>query len=279
MSRMLKDLGARVRTARKEKGLTVQGLAASAKLSPRFIAQIEAGEGNISITRLAQLASALSLSPHDLIAADGSDESPRSEMWRRIEQFSEREMSELKRWMDGRLGARRSRLIALVGLRGAGKSTIGALVARRLKIPFVELDSLIERAAGMSLSEIFSLHGEDYYRRLEREQLAVLLGKPGQAVIAVGGSIVSDARNWELLKRRSLTIWLRATPRDHMQRVLRQGDTRPMKDNPAAMTELRALLERREPLYAESDTEVKTSGRKIQTVVEQIIHTLEKPTK
>ena len=98
-------------------------------------------------------------------------------------------------------------------------------------------------------------------------------------MIAVGGSIVSDAQNWELLKRRCLTIWLRATPRDHMQRVIRQGDTRPMRNNPAAMTELRGLLERREPLYAESALEIKTSGRKIQAVVEQIAEALEKPNK
>ena len=247
MSEMLKDFGARVRAARRERGLTVQALAAVSRLSPRFIAQIEAGAGNISIMRLAQLAEALSISPQDLIAANGVK------------------------------GKREVRLIALVGLRGAGKSTIGALLAKELSVPFIELDSLIERAAGMSLGEVFSLHGEDYYRRLESEQLALVLKQSGRAVIAAGGSIVSDHENWDLLKRRCFTIWLRATPKDHMQRVIRQGDTRPMRDNPAAMSELRALLERREPLYAESDLEVKTSGRKIQTVVDRIIATVGKP--
>jgi XRE family transcriptional regulator, aerobic/anaerobic benzoate catabolism transcriptional regulator len=277
MNQMLKELGARVRAARTASALTVQALGAESGLSPRFIAQIEAGEGNISMTRLAQLASALGLSPHDLIASDGGNHSLRSEVWQRIEQFNEEEMLELKRWLDTRAGSRRPRLIALVGLRGAGKSTIGALLARRMNMPFIELDSLIEQAAGMSLGEVFSLHGEDYYRRLEREQLARVLRETSTAVIAVGGSIVSDEQNWALLKRRCLTIWLRATPRDHMQRVIRQGDTRPMRDNPAAMTELRGLLERREPLYAESDLEIRTSGRKIQTVVEQILNKLKKP--
>jgi XRE family transcriptional regulator, aerobic/anaerobic benzoate catabolism transcriptional regulator len=279
MNQMLKELGARVRAARTASALTVQALAAGSGLSPRFIAQIEAGEGNISMTRLAQLASALGLSPHDLITSNGGNHSLRCEVWQRIEQFNEEEMLELKRWLDMRAGRRRPRLIALVGLRGAGKSTIGALLARRMKMPFIELDSLIEQAAGMSLGEVFSLHGEDYYRRLEREQLASVLKEANAAVIAVGGSIVSDALNWELLKRRCLTVWLRATPRDHMQRVITQGDTRPMRDNPAAMTELRGLLERREPLYGESDLRIKTSGRKIQTVVEQIAQALEKPTK
>jgi XRE family aerobic/anaerobic benzoate catabolism transcriptional regulator len=163
-------------------------------------------------------------------------------------------MLELKRWLDTRAGSRRPRLIALVGLRGAGKSTIGGLLARRMEMPFIELDTLIEQAAGMSLGEVFSLHGEDYYRRLERTSWPRVLRETSAAVIAVGGSIVSDAQNWELLKRRCLTIWLRATPGDHMQRVIRQGDTRPMRNNPAAMTELRGLLERREPLYAESES-------------------------
>jgi len=276
---MLKELGARVRAARTASALTVQALAANSGLSPRFIAQIEGGEGNISMTRLAQLASSLGLSPHDLIASDCGNHSLRSEVWQRLERFNEDEMLELKRWLETRAGSRRPRLFALVGLRGAGKSTIGARLARRMDMSFIELDTLIEQAAGMSLGEVFSLHGEDYYRRLERDQLARVLRETSAAVIAVGGSIVSDAQNWELLKRRCLTIWLRATPRDHMQRVIRQGDTRPMRDNPAAMTELRGLLERREPLYAESDLEIKTSGRKIQAVVEQIAEALEKPNK
>ena len=145
-------------------------------------------------------------------------------------------------------------------MRGAGKSTVGAQAGGAAAVPFVELDALIEEAAGLSLAEIFELHGEAYYRRLERETLARFLDETGAAVLATGGSLVSDAETYALLRRRAATVWLKARPEDHWNRVLRQGDQRPMAENPHAMQELEQLLAARERLYAAADFTVETSG-------------------
>ena len=141
-------------------------------------------------------------------------------------------------------------MVALLGLRGAGKTTIGKQLARRLRVRFVELDRRIEKAADMSLAELFSLYGEDYYRRLERETLAAVLAEKRPMVLATGGGIVASPDTYALLKKSAVTVWLRAEPEDHWNRVVRQGDRRPMADHPQAMADLRALLAAREPLYA-----------------------------
>jgi len=268
---LLESIGARVRALRAEAQLTIKDLAERAGLSPRFVAQLEAGEGNISITRLAQVAAALNRPVQELIPPASRDGSLHAQIWHLLSRCSEDDLQELRRWLVARAGEPAPRFIALVGLRGAGKSTVGAMLARRLKTKFVELDSLIEQTAGMSLGEIFTLHGEEYYRRLEREALAKLLAESRGCVLATGGSLVTDAESWDLVKRRCFTVWLRATPREHMTRVMRQGDMRPMKDNPSAMAELKVLLDRREPLYAQADLTIKTSDKSPTAVVNQII--------
>ena len=143
-------------------------------------------------------------------------------------------------------------MIALLGLRGAGKSTIGRRLARRLRVPFVELDRRVEEAAGLSLDEIFALHGQDYYRRLERDALELLIADDRPAVVATGGGIVTSGETYAFLRRRALTVWLRAEAEDHWNRVVQQGDRRPMADNPEAMAELRRLLAERQPSYSEA---------------------------
>jgi XRE family aerobic/anaerobic benzoate catabolism transcriptional regulator len=271
---LLEGIGARVRALRAGAQLTIKELAARAHLSPRFVAQLEVGRGNISIVRLAQVAAALARPLQALIPPAGDDDSLHTEIWHLLDRCSEDELQEVRRWLKARAGGASPRFIALVGLRGAGKSTVGVQLARRLKTEFIELDSLIEQAAGISLGEVFTLHGEEYYRRLEREAVSRLLAQSQGGVLAAGGSIVTDAESWGLLKRRCFTVWLRATPQEHMTRVLRQGDTRPMKDNPSAMAELKALLARREPLYAQADLIVKTSNKPPTAVVAQIIKAL-----
>jgi XRE family aerobic/anaerobic benzoate catabolism transcriptional regulator len=150
-------------------------------------------------------------------------------------------------------------VIALLGLRGAGKTTIGRRLARRLRVPFIELDRRIERAAGLTVGEIFSLHGEEYYRRLERQALEAILDAGRPVVLATGGGLVTSPDTYTLLRRRALTIWLRAQPEDHWNRVVQQGDRRPMADHPQAMAELRRLLASRESLYAEATHTIDTS--------------------
>jgi XRE family aerobic/anaerobic benzoate catabolism transcriptional regulator len=235
---LLHELGRRVRDRRGRRGLSRRELAERSSLSPRFLAQVESGGGNISVRRLEVLARALGTTAAALLAE------PRPEPVRPV--------------------------IALLGLRGAGKTTIGRRLARRLRVPFVELDRRIEEASGLPLAEIFRLHGEGYYRRLEREELARILDEEGPIVLATGGGLVNSPESYALLRRRALTVWLRARPEDHWSRVVQQGDRRPMEARPQAMAELRRLLAAREPLYAQSAHTVDTSRKGIEGSVRSI---------
>ena len=242
-ARLLEGLGAAVRALRTERALTLRALAKLAGVSERFLVQLEAGEGNISVARLEDVAEALGTTGAALLA-QASRPQP--------------------------AGGSRA-VIALVGLRGAGKSSIGASVAARLGVPFVELDEAIVREAQMTLSTIFEIHGEAYYRQMERDVLRRLLAAGKPVVIATGGSIVTDAETWGLLRSRARTIWLKATPREHWDRVVAQGDVRPMRGRPRAMNELRQLLTARTPLYEQATTSLDTSGRSVSDVVERIV--------
>jgi XRE family aerobic/anaerobic benzoate catabolism transcriptional regulator len=225
---LLAGLGRRARELRTEGGLTLRELAARSGLSTRFLVQVESGEGNISVKNLSLLARALGTGPAALLAAAESAEPAVP-------------------------------VIALLGLRGAGKSTLGRRLARKLRVPFLELDRKVEEAAELSLAEIFALHGEAYFRRLEKETLVHLLDEGRPMVLACGGGLVTASDTYTLLCRRALTVWLRAEPEDHWNRVVKQGDRRPMADHPQAMGELRRLLRSREPLYAEAAHTVHTS--------------------
>lgn len=231
----LETIGAGVRAYREQRGWSRRELARRCHVSERFLAQLEGGTGNISLRRFADVAHALGTHPSALLAAAERPASPRP--------------------------------IALLGLRGAGKSSVGAALAKKRGLPFVELDQAIEDTAGLPLGEIFALHGEAYYRRIEREVLTRVLAEPRPMVLATGGSIVNDPTNFGLLRERCRTIWLRARPEEHWNRVVAQGDQRPMAQNPHAFAELRALLAAREQLYAQADVTVDTSGRRVAEVV------------
>jgi XRE family aerobic/anaerobic benzoate catabolism transcriptional regulator len=241
--RLLRMLGRRSRELRVERGLTLRALAGRSGLSQRFLVQVEAGAGNISVRRLGDLARALGTTPAALLTLPAAEGRP---------------------------------VVALLGLRGAGKSTIGRRLARRLRLPFVELDRRVEEASGLALGEVFALHGEEYYRRLERQALARLLDAGRPLVLATGGGLVTAPETYGLLRRGALTVWLKADPEDHWNRVVQQGDRRPMADHPQAMAELRRLLAVREPLYAEANHAIDTSRlgidgtlRRIEALVRQ----------
>ena len=184
-----------------------------------------------------------------------------------VDRCSDEDLEALASWLHERFEDRGKPTIALVGLRGAGKSTVGPTLAERLRVPFFELDGLIEEEANMSLSELFSLHGESYYKRQAHDLLLRLLARNEQMVVATGGSIVTDPETWSLLKRRTHTVWLKATPDDHWKRVLGQGDTRPMANRRSAMTELGSILSIRSPLYSEASQTIDTSSIPIQSAV------------
>ena len=152
---------------------------------------------------------------------------------------------------------------------------MGRRLARRLSVPFVELERKIEEAAELSLGEIFSLHGEEYYRRLERETLERVLATGEPMVVATGGGLVTSPETLSVLRRAAVTVWLRATPEDHWNRVVRQGDRRPMKDHPQAMADLRALLATREPLYMSADHTIDTSALTIDGIVAAITQVID----
>jgi len=266
----LHALGKRVRRLRLDARLSLQELAQLAALSPRFLSELEAGRGNISVARLAGIAAALQQPLQAVIPVSPADASLRARLWRLIEACSPEDLDELSAWLSARQRTEFPKSVALVGVRGAGKSTIGQRVAARLRIPFIELDALIEREAGMSLVEMFTLHGEGYYRRLEREAVEKLLAGSSPVVLATGGSVVTHPETWGLVRRQCHTVWLKARARDHWNRVVAQGDLRPMVNNPAARDELRALLRAREPLYSQAELVADTSKLSVEEVVAMI---------
>jgi XRE family aerobic/anaerobic benzoate catabolism transcriptional regulator len=242
---LLVAIGAKIRARRTSMGWTLREVADRSGVSPRFLSDLEAGKGNISVARLADVARALD-SPVISLFPSEDEKGP---------------------------------VVALVGLRGAGKSTVGRALGQSLKVPFVELDALVEKQADLSLADLFSLHGEAYYKRLAYGELLKLLAQEKPMVVATGGSVVTDSETWQLLKRRTHTVWLKASPEDHWKRVLRQGDTRPMSNRTSAMNELRSIMSARAPLYSEAAEAIDTSSVRVNEAVRLIVANLRKKQK
>jgi len=261
----LRRLGERVREARARRGMTRKGLAQQSGVSERYLAQLESGKGNISIVLLRSIARAMNVPIVDLVREGPDRPVELTLLLQFLERLGPQDIREAHRALSTHFGAgaghNRQHRIALIGLRGAGKTTLGRKLAERLDWPFVELGKEIERESGISLSEIFSLYGQAAYRRYERRALERILESHQRVVIATGGGLVAEPGTFELLLHRCYTIWLRARPEDHMGRVMQQGDFRPMGGNPEAMEDLRRILEGREQLYASADAVVDTSGR------------------
>jgi XRE family aerobic/anaerobic benzoate catabolism transcriptional regulator len=234
----LSRLGERVRAWRTEHGMTRKALSESSGVSERYLAQLESGQGNISVLLLRKVAKAMGAPIERLLRDD--ERAPRA----------------------GR--------IALLGLRGAGKSTLGAKLAQSLGVPFVELDREVEKEAGAKLGEMFAMYGQDAFRRFERRALERVLNQHERAVIATGGSLVTDPATYELLRESCLCVWLKASPEEHMSRVIAQGDMRPFKGRSAAQDEIRKLLADRDRLYARADVTLETSGKTVKQSLEQM---------
>jgi len=258
----LAALGRRVRDRRDEAGLTRRRLSESSGLSERYLAQLESGDGNISILLIRRVAEALHCSLEQLLSDQAPDPEIASalEVLRTLEPGQRHQAVLALQQRFGEMSRERARRIALVGLRGAGKSTLGARLASRLKVPFFELDQQIERELGAGLESIFAMYGQDTYREAERRVLDRLTRTHRRCVIATGGSLVLEPRTYELLRERCLTIWLKASPEEHMDRVIAQGDLRPIRGRDHAMAELRTILKQRDRLYALADASVDTTG-------------------
>ncbi|MGH8764172.1 MAG: helix-turn-helix transcriptional regulator [Burkholderiales bacterium] len=239
----LAQLGDRVRAWRGSQGMTRKALALSSGVSERYLAQLEAGQGNISVLLLRKVAQAMNVSVESLVR-------------------------------EGRDPEQGKRRIALLGLRGAGKSTLGAKLAAALDVPFVELDREVETEAGAKLSEVFAMYGQDAFRRFERRALERVLNTHEAAVIAAGGSLVTDPDTYRLLLDSCRTVWLKAKPEEHMTRVIAQGDMRPfegkMRGRSAALEEIRKLLTDRERLYGRAEIAIETTGRSPKSTLEEL---------
>jgi XRE family aerobic/anaerobic benzoate catabolism transcriptional regulator len=264
-NRYLDRLGERVRRLRNQRGMTRKALARHAEVSERYLAQLESGEGNVSIVLLRRIAHALNVALPHLVSE--SDDPPLDAVLfsQFIERLPAQSLKEARALVMQHFGvasddARRAR-IALIGLRGGGKSTLGRMLADARGVPFIELDREIERVSGTSLSEIFELFGQETFRRAEREALNRVLSSHDRFVMATSGSIVTEPATMELLLSSCFTVWVRAAPNDHMARVIAQGDLRPMTSNPRAMDDLISILHSRESLYAKADATLDTTGR------------------
>jgi XRE family aerobic/anaerobic benzoate catabolism transcriptional regulator len=269
--RFLAKLGQQVRSTRSVRGMSRKVLSQTSGLSERYIAQLESGQGNVSIILLRRIAQAMGTRIDDLLP----DHDPSSEwpvLRDLLQEATPEQIAQIKAILSGNVAAGTpAQRIALIGLRGAGKSTLGRLAAQQIGWPFIELDREIERATGVSITEIFALYGQEGYRRLEQSELRRLIVQPGPIMIATGGGIVAEPLTFDLVLSSCFVIWLKTSPEEHMQRVRDQGDLRPMRDDRSAMQELRAILLSREPLYARAHAIVDTSGLDAEVAAAELV--------
>ncbi|MBK8007426.1 MAG: helix-turn-helix transcriptional regulator [Rhizobiales bacterium] len=262
----LAQLGERVRTIRSRRAMSRKVLAKQSKVSERYLAQLELGKGNCSIVLLRRIARAMSVPVAELVDDRPEREVEHLLLDQLLDRLSPNERAEARDVLLSHFGApssedRRGR-VALIGLRGGGKSTLGRLLAEKLEVPFIELDREIEKTSGMALSELFEMFGQQTFRRFEREALEKALADHPRFVLATGGSLVTEPATYELLLTSCLTVWVRTKPDQHMNRVIEQGDLRPMAENAKAMDDLVSILKSREPLYAKADRVIDTEGKK-----------------
>jgi XRE family aerobic/anaerobic benzoate catabolism transcriptional regulator len=277
VAKLMARVGERVRKARERKGIPRRVLSEQSGVSPRYLAQLEAGEGNISIGLLQRVAIALD---HRIEWLIGEDDPWNSDALRVADMFrsatAPTQASVLRILSPEPAESLRANRICLIGLRGAGKSTLGALVGQALGLPFVELNSEIEEQSGMPVDELLALYGQEGYRKLEAQAIERIISTYESMVLAVAGGIVAEPETYATLLNTFHTIWLKTSPEEHMARVRAQGDERPMAGNPEAMEQLKSILTSREALYGKAQANLDTSGRSPETSLAELLSVIER---
>jgi len=283
--KFLQMLGGKIRRLRKERKMTRKQLAQHSATSERFLAALETGTGNASVLVLRKIAAALEVPLTELLAEENASTTDLALTIAMLRELDSVELFQAHQMLCQYFNknepvdkGQRKRRIALIGLRGAGKSTLGAMVAKALGVPFIELDKRVEKASGVPLEMVFELYGQGGFRRYERECLEEVLANHTKFVLATSGSIVSDSSvesSFNVLLRECFTVWLKASPAEHMQRVVEQGDMRPMAKNPQAMQDLERLLAERENAYLRADVTVDTSKATVETTLQKLMGILE----
>ncbi|MWD29034.1 helix-turn-helix domain-containing protein [Aquicoccus sp. SCR17] len=269
---LMQRVGERVRKARELRNLPRRVVSERSGVSLRYLAQIEAGEGNISLAVLLRIAMALG---HRIEWLVGEEDPWTSDVIRVADLFRSSPSTTRRRVLDvlspDPPEALRARRICLIGLRGAGKSTLGAMAGQSLRVPFVELNREIEEQSGMPVNEVQALYGPEGYRKLEGQAIGRIVATHDTVILAVAGGLVAEPETYKTLLAHFHTIWIKARPEEHMARVRSQGDTRPMAGNPEAMDQLRQILRSRESLYAGAAAELDTSGKSLQATAEELV--------
>jgi len=277
----LRALAERIRDARAQRGMTRNALATDSGVSLRFLAQLEAGQGNPSVLVLRRVAAAMGFPPDALVSDEPSRRGDRPLVLEILNRLADRELLAARRLLTDHFATGSGAVtnqshVALIGLRGAGKTTLGRRLALQRGVPFFELDREVEREYGATIGEILQLHGQPGYRRFERQSLQAVLTKNPAAVIETGGGLAADPETLPVLLESTLTVWIRAAPEEHMQRVIDQGDLRPMARSRAAMRELRNILKAREPFYRQAHLQLNTSGKTVDQNFRDLLELLER---
>ncbi len=271
-SRLLKVVGDRVKAARARKKISRRILSEKSKVSQRYLAQLESGAGNISIGLLLRIAHALDTKMELLVAEQDPWNTDLAKARSLLNSASAEQRERVIAMLESAmLNVTKAKRVALLGLRGAGKSTLGNLASDKLQVPFVELNDEIEKVGGMPVREVFAMYGDEGYRQLERQALEQTVSSNDTMVLAVAGGIVSDRDTYEYLLSHFHTIWLKADPQEHMSRVIGQGDERPMAGNPDAMKDLQEILRSRERLYDRADVVVNTTKTTVDESLKQVV--------